>query len=124
MGQRPEQKRRLAPAALRWESIFFHDPDCENCKRIMPIAIQESLLQRQDLKVLLIYADKDFDTWKKDVRTYPTNWIDAYSPNGEIMQKLIYYVPATPSFYLLDTNKKVILKDAPLDTVLAFLQQN
>lgn len=90
----------------------------------MPIAIQESLLQRQDLKVLLIYADKDFDAWRKDVRTYPTNWIDAYSPNGEIMQKLIYYVPATPSFYLLDTNKKVILKDAPLDTVLAFLQQN
>ena len=58
------------------------------------------------------------------MRTYPANWIDAYSPDGEITQKLLYYIPATPSFYLLDANKKVILKDAPLDTVIAFLQQN
>ena len=122
--ERSGKQGRMSGIQAKFTLLFFHDPDCENCKRIMPIAIQESLLQRQDLKVLLIYADKDFDAWRKDVRTYPTNWIDAYSPNGEIMQKLIYYVPATPSFYLLDTNKKVILKDAPLDTVLAFLQQN
>lgn len=122
--ERSGKQGKMSGLQAKFTLLFFHDPDCENCKRIMPLAVQERQLQRQDLKVLLIYADKDYDAWKKDIHTYPANWIDAYSPNGEIMQKLIYYVPATPSFYLLDADKKVILKDASLDTVLAFLEQN
>jgi len=122
--ERSGKQGKMSDIQAKFTLLFFHDPDCENCKRIMPLAVQESLLQRQDLKVLLIYADKDYDAWKKDIHAYPANWIDAYSPNGEIMQKLLYFVPATPSFYLLDADKKVILKDAPLDTVLAFLEQN
>lgn len=122
--ERSGKQGKMSGLQAKFTLLFFHDPDCENCKRIMPLAVQERQLQRQDLKVLLIYADKDYDAWKKDIHTYPANWIDAYSPNGEIMQKLIYYVPATPSFYLLDADKKVILKDASLDTVLTFLEQN
>ena len=122
--ERSGKQGKMSGLQAKFTLLFFHDPDCENCKRIMPLAVQERQLQRQDLKVLLIYADKDYDAWKKDIHTYPANWIDAYSPNGEIMQKLIYYVPATPSFYLLDADKKVILKDASLDTVLALLEQN
>jgi hypothetical protein len=122
--ERDGRQGKMSDIQAKYTLLFFHDPDCENCKRIMPLAIQENLLQRQDLKVLVIYADKDYEAWKKDVHSFPANWIDAYSANGEIMQKLLYFLPATPSFYLLDTNKKVILKDAPLDTVLAFLQQN
>lgn len=122
--ERSGKQGKLSTIQAKFTLLFFHDPDCENCKRIMPIAVQERLLQRQDLAVLAIYADKDFEAWRKEVRTYPANWIDAYSPNGEILQKLLYYVPATPSFYLLDASKRVILKDAPLETVLAFLEQN
>ena len=122
--ERNGQQGKLSNIQAKFTLLFFHDPDCENCKRIMPYAVAEDQLKRQDVAVLAIYADKDYEAWRKDVRTYPANWIDAYSPNGEITQKLLYYLPATPSFYLLDANKKVILKDAPLDTVLAFLQQN
>ena len=118
------QQGKLSNIQAKFTLLFFHDPDCENCKRIMPYAIAEDQLKRQDVAVLAIYADKDYEAWRKDLHTYPANWIDAYSPDGEITQKLLYYIPATPSFYLLDANKKVILKDAPLDTVLAFLQQN
>lgn len=122
--ERNGQQGKMSDIQAKFTLLFFHDPDCENCKRIMPLAVQESLLQRQDVKVLVIYADKDYDAWEKDIRSFPANWIDAYSPNGEILQKLLYFVPATPSFYLLDAEKKVIFKDAPLDTILAFLQQN
>ena len=122
--ERNGQQGKLSNIQAKFTLLFFHDPDCENCKRIMPYAVAEEQLKRQDVAVLAIYADKDFEAWRKDLHTYPANWIDAYSPDGEITQKLLYYIPATPSFYLLDANKKVILKDAPLDTVLAFLQQN
>lgn len=122
--ERNGKEGKLNDIQAKYTLLFFHDPYCENCKRIMPAVVANTLLQRQDIKVLAIYADNDYEAWKKDARTYPANWIDAYSPDGEIMKKLLYYLPATPSFYLLDNNKRVILKDAPLDTVLAFLRQN
>ena len=122
--ERNGKQGRLSTIQSKFILVFFHDPDCENCKRIMPIAMQEPLLQRADVKVLAIYGDKDFEAWRQDTHLYPTNWIDAYSPEGEIMNKLLYYLPATPSFYLLDANKRVILKDANYDNVLAFLSQN
>lgn len=122
--ERNGKQGRMSDIQARFTLLFFLDPDCENCKQIMPIATANDQLKRQDVTVLAIYADEDFDAWKKDVHHFPSNWIDAYSPNGEIMKKLIYYVPATPSFYLLDSSKRVILKDAPLETVVGFLQQN
>lgn len=122
--ERNGKQGRLSTIQAKFTLVFFHDPDCENCKRIMPLAIANKLLSRQDLVVLAIYPDKDFEAWKKDVRQYPSNWIDAYNPNGFISERLLYYIPATPSFYLLDANKRVILKDASYDTILAFLQQN
>ena len=122
--ERNGKQGRLSTIQSKFTLVFFHDPDCENCKRIMPIAMQEPLLQRADVKVLAMYGDKDFEAWRRDIHLYPTNWIDAYSPEGEIMNKLLYYLPATPSFYLLDANKRVILKDANYDNVLAFLSQN
>ena len=122
--ERNGKQGRLSTIQSKFTLLFFHDPDCENCKRIMPIAMQEPLLQRADVKVLAMYGDKDFEAWRRDVHLYPTNWIDAYSPDGEIMNKLLYYLPATPSFYLLDANKRVILKDANYDAILAFLSQN
>lgn len=122
--ERSGKQGKLSDIQAKFTLVIFHDPDCENCKRIIPVAMKERMLQRADVKVLAIYGDKDYQAWRQDVRQYPGNWIDAYSPNGEILDKLLYYVPATPSFYLLDTNKRVILKDASLDTVLAFLEQN
>ena len=122
--ERNGKQGRLSTIQAKFTLVFFHDPDCENCKRIMPLAIANNQLRRQDLTVLAIYPDKDFEAWKQDARTYPANWIDAYSPNGEISDRLLYYIPATPSFYLLDANKRVILKDASYDIVIAFLQQN
>lgn len=122
--ERDGNQGNMSSIQAKYTLLFFHDPDCENCKRIMPIAIKEEVLQRSDVKVLSIYADKDIDAWRKDVHQYPSNWIDAYSPNGEIRDKLLYFIPATPSFYLLDANKQVIMKDADYNNIVAFLNQN
>jgi len=40
------------------------------------------------------------------------------------LKKGLYQIRATPSIYLLDQSKKVILKDVPLHTAADFLKQN
>ena len=101
--------------------LVFHDPDCENCERILPQLMREPLLQDPRVKVLAIYPDSNTDEWRQKTYNMPANWIDAYSPKGEITKKSIYFIQATPSLYLLDSEKKVMLKDASPQTILECL---
>ena len=59
----------------------------------------------------MVYPDDNLQAWKAQKRTVPNGWVDAYSPNGEITGRMLYYIPAMPSLYLLDAEKRVILKD-------------
>ena len=99
--------------------LYLYDPDCENCqKTLMHMRAQ---LQDPRVKVLAVYPDKDLDLWKNHQLTFKEGWIDSYSPNGEINDKQLYFIQATPSIYLLDKDKRVILKDASLNDVLSKL---
>lgn len=99
--------------------LVFADPDCESCKTILPKMMGDRLLQDKRVKVLVVYPDADSEMWKNRISRMPVGWIDAYSPDGEIADKLLYYLPAMPSLYLLDADKRVILKDASHETVSA-----
>lgn len=97
--------------------IIFNDPDCEVCRRELPEAMAMPELQGDSLRVLMVYADADSGAWARTRHDIPRNWTDTRSPEGEIVAKGIYYLPATPSYYLLDRDKRVLLKDAPLQLV-------
>ena len=70
-----------------------------------------------------IFIDREVDAWKAKAATYPKNWINGYDHNFTIREDLIYNVRAIPSLYLLDSSKRVILKDAPVEQVLTFMRQ-
>ena len=103
--------------------LVFHDPDCENCERILPQLMREPLLQSPKVKVLAVYPDNNTDEWRQKHYDMPANWIDAYSPQGEISGKSVYFIQATPSLYLLDREKKVLLKDSTPQTILQNLSE-
>ena len=60
------------------------------------------------------------DKWREYAPIYPENWINAYDYAQAINNEGLYFVRAIPSIYLLDGEKRVIYKDAPLEKVLAF----
>ena len=55
---------------------------------------------------------------------YPDEWYNGYDPNLVIRNDMLYNIRAIPSLYLLDEDKRVILKDAPQETVFAWLANN
>lgn len=94
--------------------LMFYDPDCEHCNDIIAKMIENNdlkqMITNSELTLLAIYSGENKDLWKETAYTLPGEWIVGYE-NGEIDDKELYMFMATPTFYLLDKDKKVIFKD-------------
>ncbi len=104
--------------------VYFNDPDCDNCHRITKELLSDSLMAKggEGIRVLAVYPDADTEEWKCRPQPFPAWWTDAYSPDGEITAQGIYFIRATPTIYLLDEHKRVILKDPTAEVFLSFLR--
>ena len=68
---------------------------------------------------MAIYPDAQLDEWKKEV--YPKDWINGYDHTQSINNEGLYDLRAIPMIYLLDSQKRVIFKDAPVELVETYL---
>lgn len=111
---RKGQRSTLLTTPGEYTVVYFNDPDCENCHRITEQLRRDSILggnAKGRITVLAIYPGIDTDEWRRHSQPFPTWWIDAYSPEGEIETHQLYFLRANPTIYLLDKDKRVILKD-------------
>lgn len=109
--------RRLHDIKADYTILFFSNPGCTACMDI--INTLKSFPQLKEgirtgkLAVLNIYIDEDLQAWKEYMPIYPTEWYNGYDPDYVIRTDILYNVRAIPSLYLLDKDKKVIMKDTP-----------
>ncbi len=97
--------------------LFFSNPGCEACLNIIQVLNGEpriaEMISAGRLAVLNIYIDEDLQAWKEYMPIYPEEWYNGFDPDFVLRNDSIYNVRAIPSLYLLDADKRVILKDAP-----------
>lgn len=87
------KRTRLYQIKAEQTLLIFYDPDCRRCQRLDAQLEQEpSIVQNPRLCVV-----------RKDMNEL----------EGE------YYVPHTPALYLLDAEKRVVLKNTNIETLLA-----
>lgn len=120
------KKRSLHGIKARWLLLIFGNPDCNACQELLTQmeaspAVSE-LIRKGTLKVADIYIDEDLSLWKERMASYPKTWINGYDPTFTIRTDRLYAVRALPSLYLLDEEKKVLLKDALPEQVLGLLE--
>jgi len=72
--------------------LYFYDPDCEQCKETQKHMEQSRILKDKRLQIL---------------RVNPTDY--------DLAGRLLYWFDRMPSLYLLDKDKRVILKDATIE---------
>ena len=105
--------------------LFFSNPGCRSCGEIgEKLQGSSKVADLQDtgrLKVLNVYIDKELEKWRKAASEYPSEWLSVYDYEFLIRENTVYYVRAIPSLYLLGPGKKVVLKDAPVERVLEYL---
>ena len=110
-----------APVTL----LFFSNPGCTACGEIISALKADGkvaqMVRSGFLAVVNVYIDEDTDAWRAYADNYPESWYNGYDQSGTIRQDIAYNVRAIPSLYLLDGDKTVVMKDAPAEKVLAWL---
>ena len=95
--------------------LFFHDPNCEECQYVkQQLESQHAHFAQKGVQVVAVYIDDEVEAWKS--ASYPSAWLSVYAP--EIDQQDLYNIKALPTLYLLDTQKRVLLKDVRLEEVI------
>ncbi len=106
--------------------LFFTNPGCPACKEIIDAMIRSRsislLIDQRKLAVVNIYIDRELDKWRECADNYPATWYNGYDQDYRIRTDVIYNVRAIPSIYVLDADKNVIMKDAPVESVLEYLE--
>lgn len=107
--------------------LFFSNPYCESCKSIiqdvMTRRYMNDYITNGRVAVVNVYIDEEVDKWREYAHNYPRNWYSGYDFLFKIRNDEDYNVRAIPSLYLLDKDKRVIMKDAPTGKVLGFLDR-
>ncbi len=97
--------------------LFFSNPGCNACMDIINVLKDDpaisGLISDGTLAVVNVYIDEDIQAWRSYMPIYPEEWYNGFDPDYVLREGDVYHIRAIPSLYLLDKEKRVILKDAP-----------
>lgn len=102
--------------------LVFYDPECDHCSEILEqvsaSAIINGCIESGKLTVLAVYTEGNRELWENTKAAMPQQWMVGCDTDG-IVDLERYSIPAMPVMYLLDSDKKVLLKDAFLPDIEA-----
>ncbi|MEN9696785.1 MAG: hypothetical protein RLZ56_206 [Bacteroidota bacterium] len=116
--------------------VAFWDPTCGHCKVEIPRldSIYKANWKAMNVKVVSVNINaKEMTAWKNFVKEHQMEgWINGYQTDEDLEKEIkegkpttirqLYDVYKTPTFYLLDKDKKIIAKNLSLEQFNDFLQ--
>jgi hypothetical protein len=118
---------RLSQLSGEYTLLFFNNPGCSTCAEIMgqidTSPVFGALLSARPARmtVLAVYTDEDLEAWRQYLPQMPVGWIVSHSRAPE--QDATYDLRAIPTMYLLDADKRVLLKDPTFGQLETYLVQ-
>ncbi|MBR4826279.1 MAG: DUF5106 domain-containing protein [Bacteroidales bacterium] len=121
------RKGTLYGVKADYTMLFFSNPGCNSCKEIIGELTSRDYIDRYiadgKLAIVNIYIDEEVGKWRDYVPNYPSNWVNGYDYTFQLRDSGKYDIRAIPSLYLLDSSKRVLMKDAPTERVLSYLDK-
>ena len=112
-----DKKNRIKKLKSPFILLYINDPECEDCSlTTLRLSVSQALLKEiraGRLMVLSVYPDGETDEWLNAVKDYPQEWIVASMENGD----RCFDLRIMPALYLLDKDKKIILRNTSLEEV-------
>lgn len=106
----------LGRIASEWTLLFFSNPGCPLCAEIARRLTESPTVSRAvaggRLTIVTLYPDDDLEAWRQHAGDYPAGWICARDTDFRIRRQQLYDLKAIPALYLLDADKRVLVKDA------------
>ena len=96
--------------------LYFNNPGCSMCRQVATaIALSPFLTRAVEegrLEIVAIYPDEDLEAWRSTLDDFPERWINGYDKGAAISREHLYDLKAIPSLYLLDAQRRVLVKDS------------
>ena len=110
--------------------LMFSNPGCPMCREIIEQISSSPLLnemmENDLIEVLSVDPDEDLEAWRDHLGEMPRRWINGYDDGMKISEERSYNLQAIPSLYLLDGEKRVIIKDgtsvAQIENAIAYFE--
>lgn len=105
--------------------LYFGNPDCNMCDEakstLQSSEVIAKMVATHQLTVVSICVEGKTDEWLST--PLPCQWIDACDEELAIYDEELYEMDYPPSFYLLDENHRVILRNVSVTRVIDFLKE-
>ena len=120
---REGRKRTFAPDSSEVTLIYFFDTECGDCHlartRLNADIPTSNYIDRKLVRVVAISLEEPTEEWREKVKNYPETWTVGAAPDIDT----IYDITTIPSFYILDENAVIRMKNASIDTVLQVMSR-
>lgn len=124
------KRGKLSEINAEYTLLFFNDPDCHDCQRVKSYINNSQVItemyrkgqskKTRTLQILAVYPGMAVELWRK--ANYPEIMMNSYDPTFRVMIEELYDLKAFPSLYLLDKNKRVLMKDAHIEAIEMWLK--
>ena len=104
--------------------LFFYDPDCHSCEYSLEYIKESAVIEsfKSRITKLAIYTGNDADKWMGSSKKFSPEWIVGYNNDFSIERGQLYDRRATPYIFLLNKEKRVLVKDATPADIEYYLQ--
>lgn len=117
---------RLYDISSLFTVLYFYNPGCGACAQVKgqidASGYLDPLHQSGLVTVLALHPDADVAEWRRRLSEMPDWWIVAYDKEQTINREGLYDLKAIPTIYLLDEEKRVIMKDATVEDFLVAME--
>lgn len=121
-----DRNHTLHSIEAKYLIVFFYVPQCPSCEESIKILNNHpefNAMLNSKIKMLALYADGNKEIWENYRKNIPSSWINAVDLQQEIIKQGLYDLKASPTIYLLDEKKRVLLKDTDLNELLNYLNR-
>ena len=115
---------RLYDIDAKYTVLYFYDPDCGHCKKSTPgLYDAYADLQSKNVEVLAICTTTDGKRWHEFIVDNDLDWINLADLASKTHFKYYYDVRSTPTVYILDEDKKILLKKIATEDIPSIIDQ-
>lgn len=108
----------------KYTVLYFYDPDCGHCQKKTPV-LYESYpdMVAKGVEVIGVCTGTDEKKWKDFIKKDDLGWINVADLGSKTYFKYYYDIRSTPTVYILDKDKKILVKKIDALDVPAVIDQ-
>jgi len=104
--------------------MWFWDMNCGHCKSATPKLVEfyNRAKDSLDFEVYAVCLTTDLEKWKQTIIERQMPWINVGGNHMNIDYRQVYDVVTTPVLFVLDREKKIIVKKIGVDELENFIR--